>query len=55
MNAVYEGRQGRLIFPQWQQPLTDYTSKWCRRLVVWFFVGSNLLLLNPMKKIINKL
>lgn len=50
MNVVYEGRRGQLIFPQWQQPPTDYTSKQCHRLVVWFFVGLNLLLLNPIKK-----
>jgi len=49
-NVVYEGRQGQLIFPRWQQPLTDCTSKQCRHLVEWFFVGLNLLLSNPVKK-----
>lgn len=53
-NVVYEDHQGRLIFPRWQQPLTDCTSKQCRRLVVWFFVGLNLLPSNPVEKNIIK-
>lgn len=53
MNAVYVGHQGRLIYPRWQQPLTDYTSKQYHRLVMWFFVGLNLLLSNPIKKLNN--